>query len=101
MFLTAGSYSAEYAHEVGLVDAKMPAEALDEYIEGEVDLLTRAGPAAIAACKELLSRVRSLPRDEVDGYTAELIARLRSSPEGREGVTAFLEKRKPAWHPEA
>ena len=43
----------------------------------------------------------AVARDGIDGYTADLIARVRSSDEGREGIRAFLEKRKPRWLTEA
>jgi len=56
-----------------------------------------SGPEAIARCKELLRNVPLMTYDEVKKYTAEVIARIRISEEGQEGMAAFLEKRKPKW----
>ena len=66
----------------------------------ERDDLLAGAPEAQRHCKELVRRV-AVARDGIDGYTADLIARVRSSDEGREGIRAFLEKRKPRWLTEA
>jgi len=55
------------------------------------------GPRAQAENKALLAGIRGLPATELGRYTAEVIARLRTSPEGQEGLRAFLEKRPPRW----
>ena len=62
------------------------------------DLLIANGPAALVECKKLIARVAQAPLDDaLVADTAERIARVRASAEGREGVASFLEKRKPAW----
>ncbi|GAH74906.1 unnamed protein product, partial [marine sediment metagenome] len=55
-------------------------------------------PAAIKSCKELLRKVSEMSIEEAKKYTAEVIAQLRISEEGQEGMNAFLEKRKPKWN---
>jgi methylglutaconyl-CoA hydratase len=97
LFLTGERFDAQRALEIGLVNKVVPHEALDDKVEDVVRLLLSSGPEAIAKCKELLQRVPAMGLDEAKGYTAEMIAGLRVSPEGQEGMAAFLEKRKPKW----
>jgi methylglutaconyl-CoA hydratase len=59
--------------------------------------LLQAAPGAQAAAKELIRQVSHQPKEAMRDYTANLIARLRDSDEGREGMSAFLQKRKPRW----
>jgi len=97
LFLTGERFDARRALEIGLVNKIVPHEALDNKVEEVVRLLLSSGPEALAKCKELLQRVPAMSLDEAKGYTAEMIAGLRVSPEGQEGMAAFLEKRKPKW----
>jgi methylglutaconyl-CoA hydratase len=99
LFLTASKFSAQRAREIGLVHAVVPAADLDTTIDAYVhDLLTSA-PRAIAAAKTLIGAVAGRSAAEVAGVTAETIARHRVSPEGQEGMRAFLGKTKPSWTP--
>jgi methylglutaconyl-CoA hydratase len=97
LFLTGERFEAQRALEIGLVNKVVPPEALDEKVAEVVRLLLSSGPEAIARCKELLQKVPGMGLDEAKSYTAEMIAGLRVSPEGQEGMAAFLEKRKPKW----
>jgi methylglutaconyl-CoA hydratase len=73
---------------------------MDERINTIVGALLDCGPIAQREAKELIRAVSHRPvTSEVIQDTADRIARIRSSPEGREGVTAFLEKRKASWVP--
>ncbi|MGE0724464.1 MAG: enoyl-CoA hydratase/isomerase family protein [Alphaproteobacteria bacterium] len=97
-FLTAERFDASEALRIGLVHAVAPREALEMAGETLVHALSEGGPAAQAASKKLIERVARGPiDDEMIEDTAQRIASLRASAEGREGVRAFLEKRKPAW----
>jgi methylglutaconyl-CoA hydratase len=96
-FLTGERFDARRALEIRLVNKVVPPEELDEKVDEVIRLLLSSGPEAIARCKELLHKVPSLTLDEAKAYTAEMIARLRVSQEGQEGMAAFLEKRKPKW----
>ena len=73
-------------------------EYLDSAIERQIRLLLKGGPNAQAANKRLIEKAKHEKcADAMSGYTADLIAELRVSPEGQEEVTAFLEKREPAY----
>jgi len=96
-FLTGERFDAGRALEIGLVNAVAEPEALDGRVEGFVDGLVSSGPAALAAAKELLRRVPGMTFEEAGRFTAGMIAGLRVSAEGQEGMSAFLEKRKPRW----
>ncbi|NZA26066.1 enoyl-CoA hydratase/isomerase family protein [Luteimonas sp. SJ-92] len=99
-FATAEVFAAPEALRIGLLHEVVAADALDAAVERQVGLLLRAGPVASAQAKALVRAV--VPqgdRDALDGATADLIAAMRASPEGQEGLTAFLDKRPPAWAP--
>lgn len=99
-FQTAEVMSAETAQTLGLLHEVVEAEALDNRVEDIVTALLQAGPNAVAAAKQLVAMTDAASADECDALkheTAALIARLRVSDEGQEGLTAFLEKRKPGW----
>ncbi|QBI20674.1 enoyl-CoA hydratase/isomerase family protein [Egibacter rhizosphaerae] len=102
-FVTGGRFDAARAREVGLVHEVVPddegADGLDERVAAVVGQCLRAGPRAVAEVKRLPERVQG-PREEVRERTAALIARLRTSEEGQEGIAAFLERRAPSWVPE-
>ena len=100
-FLTAERFDAAEAWRIGLVHdiASMEGD-LDEKVGLMVDALLACGPVSQRESKELIRAVTGKPvTSELIQDTAARIARLRSSPEGREGITAFLEKRRPAWVP--
>ncbi|WP_041354929.1 enoyl-CoA hydratase-related protein [Nitrosococcus halophilus] len=84
------------AFQLGLVHQVEDREELDGAVEAQIGRLLKAGPLALAECKRLLSRLEP-GGESLREYTAELLARLRSSPEGQEGMAAFLEKRPPRW----
>lgn len=96
-FLTGERLTADRALDAGLVNRVVPDEMLDATVNGLVDSLLSSGPEAIHVCKELLQTVPSLTVDDFKEYTARVIAELRQSPEGQEGMDAFLNKRKPGW----
>jgi len=96
-FLTGERLTGRKAAEVGLVQRAVPEERLDEAVDEIVGRLLSSGPEAIASCKELIGRVAGKQPADVRRYTVELIAKLRVSDEGQEGMNAFLEKRKTAW----
>ena len=97
-FATAEMFDADEAARIGLLHQAVDADALDAAIQRQVDLLLKAGPVAAAHAKSLVRDVAAhCDRDRHDRDNAALIARLRVSAEGQEGLSAFLEKRKPAW----
>ena len=100
--LTAERFTAAEAYRVGFVQEIVPADELDATVNAILGYLMAAGPHALTATKDLVRAVASRPVDQkLVEDTAKRIAKVRASAEGKEGVRSFLEKRKPAWHPEA
>jgi methylglutaconyl-CoA hydratase len=98
--LTAEKFSAAQAKSLGLVHEVTKSNGLDFEVERQATVLLSSSPAALAATKRLLADVVEAPIDDVLlAATAKCIADARASPEGREGIAAFLEKRAPAWVP--
>jgi methylglutaconyl-CoA hydratase len=99
--LTGEPFTARQACDAGLVHEVTSPEGLDPEVERLVNALLDASPAAIAATKRLLADVVEAPLEDdvLLAATAKCIADARVSPEGREGIGAFLEKRAPAWRP--
>jgi methylglutaconyl-CoA hydratase len=96
-FLTGKRISAKKALEIGLINEVVPLKRLKKTVDDTANLLLSSGPEAIAACKELIHKVPEMNFDKVKKYTARMIANLRISAEGQEGMASFLEKRKPKW----
>lgn len=97
LFLTGERIDAKKALDFGLVNQVVPADELDQAVDKLVKQLSNSGPNALTMCKTLLQNVPLMSFEEVKKYTAEMIASLRISEEGQEGMNAFLEKRKPKW----
>jgi methylglutaconyl-CoA hydratase len=100
LFLTGERFDAHHAQRIGLVQYVVPLEQLDEQVNERVQQLLQAAPGAQAAAKSLIRFVPKKSKIETREYTANLIAQRRASAEGREGMSAFLEKRKPSWQEE-
>lgn len=97
--LTGERIDARRAVHLGLISDTVPTGQLDGHIDDLIELLLAGGPHAQAHCKELIHTIAGDGHDEAetDRRTSELIATLRVSREGQEGLSAFLEKRKPSW----
>jgi methylglutaconyl-CoA hydratase len=100
-FLTGERFDAAEAWRLGLVHELATNDIeLDEKLGNAVDAILAAGPAAQTEAKALIRAVAGRPvTSELIQDTAERIAKVRASPEGREGVAAFLEKRRASWMP--
>jgi methylglutaconyl-CoA hydratase len=99
-FLSAERFTAAEALRIGLVHDVVPGDAIDLHLDTLIDALLVAGPRAQAESKALIRSVAARRIDDaVIADTVEWIAGVRASPEGREGVAAFLERRRPAWLP--
>jgi methylglutaconyl-CoA hydratase len=97
-FLTGERFRADEAQRIGLVHHVVADEAaLDAKVAERVEQLLQAAPGAQAAAKALIRTVAYQEKTAVRTYTAELIAQRRASDEGKEGMSAFLEKRLPWW----
>jgi methylglutaconyl-CoA hydratase len=97
-FVTGERFDAERALTAGLVHQVVPAQELDAAVERAVGHCLRAGPHAITAAKRLVD-LALRPLDEATAGTPRVLAGLRTSPEGQEGMQAFFERRAPAWAP--
>jgi methylglutaconyl-CoA hydratase len=99
LFLTGEKFGAMRAFEIGLVRAAVPEDDLDATVDRRVQELILSGPRAISEAKALIREVAYRRPEDIQRYTVERVADLRVSPEGQEGMRAFLEKRKPGWVP--
>ncbi|NOY13352.1 MAG: enoyl-CoA hydratase/isomerase family protein, partial [Deltaproteobacteria bacterium] len=96
--ISAERFDAEQALQLGLVHEIVPAEALVEAADRLTRRLLQNGPQAMAAAKQLVADVSRSPLTaELIADTAERISVTRASDEGREGLSAFLQKRRPDW----
>ena len=97
LFLTGARFDAAKARTIGLVHAVVAVDALDATVEAYVREALSASPTAVAAAKALIPQVAGQRPDDVAALTARAIAAQRASPEGQEGLRAFLERRPPSW----
>ena len=100
-FLTGERFGAAKAHAMGLVHEVAPDRLLASTVDGIVANLLRGGPRAIAEAKRVVDLVATNPQGGsfVAGATVQASARQRVSVEGREGLAAYLGKRRPDWCP--
>ncbi|MFQ6102723.1 MAG: enoyl-CoA hydratase-related protein [Candidatus Glassbacteria bacterium] len=97
LFLTGEKISTSRAHEIGLVNCIVTGDELDEVVTEYVERIEKGAPGAVTASKKLIESVTGSSLEVAKEYTARLIAEMRVSPEGQEGLRAYLEKRKPSW----
>lgn len=100
LFLTGEVFDAETAADIGLLHQVVSADYLDDTVHSVLKQLAKAGPVAQREAKQLAFGTHGLTEVEaerIDRENAALIARLRVSEEGQEGLGAFLDKRAPAW----
>jgi methylglutaconyl-CoA hydratase len=96
-FITGERMKGKKAYKIGLVNDCVDDDELDETINKLISVIKTSGPEAVAVAKQLCSAVPNMAPEEYKPFTAEMIAKLRVSDEGQEGMNAFLEKRKPKW----
>jgi methylglutaconyl-CoA hydratase len=97
-FLTAEVFDAQEAFRVGMLSILTTRSELDGVVSSLVEHLLAGGPEAHAKIKALIRAVAGRrPDDALAAETAQRIAEIRGSPEGKEGIAAFLEKRKASW----
>jgi len=97
-FLTAEVFDAEEAHRIGMLSALVAPNELDSSIEDLLKHLLAGGPESHGKIKDLIRAVSHRPIDAaLSAETAKRIAEIRVSPEGKEGIASFLEKRKASW----
>jgi methylglutaconyl-CoA hydratase len=97
-FLTAERFDAFEARRIGFAHEVVVPEALDSTVAAILKALVNNSPNAVREAKKLVREVAGVPIDDAMlADTADRIAAIRASGEGREGVASFLEKRKPNW----
>jgi methylglutaconyl-CoA hydratase len=97
LFTSGIRFDARRAQEIGLIEGMEAPEELDAKLELYIDAVVAGGPGAVNAAKRLVRDVAGRPTADVRDLTVERIAALRVSPEGQEGMRAFLERRKARW----
>lgn len=98
LMLTGKRINGKEAESYKLVNKSFLPEKLDEYVNSVIALLKTSGPAAMTQCKNLIFEIsNNLTLEQAYDFTAKILADIRASEEGQEGMAAFLEKRKPNW----
>lgn len=97
LFLTGEPFDSARAREIGLAHEVVASDELDDAIESVIVEAKQAGPLAVGEAKRLISGLTERSPGERRAFTAAHIARVRTRPEGQEGLRAFLEKRDPSW----
>jgi methylglutaconyl-CoA hydratase len=97
-FLTAEVFDGNEAFRIGLLSALVASAELDSFLNQLIEHLLAGGPEAHKKIKQLINAVTNRPLDDaLIAETAKRIAEIRGTPEGKEGASSFLEKRKPSW----
>lgn len=100
LFVSAEIFDAAEAARIGLLHQCVASDRLDEAVDRQLHFLAKGGPVAQHEAKQLALRTAGMTAESaarIDTENAELIARLRASAEGQQGLTAFLDKRAPLW----
>lgn len=98
LMLTGRRINGKEAEHFRLVNKSLPAGELEVYLQSLIDLLRTSGPRAMTHCKNLIFNISNMETlEQALESTARMIAEIRASEEGQEGMAAFLEKRKPKW----
>ncbi len=101
-FLNGDRFNTDAAVKIGLIHQSCPADELEQLLNDEINKLLAAGPVASIFAKQLIFAMAGNDQEKqklLDKNTASMIAKLRVSTEGQEGITAFLDKRRPSWRP--
>jgi methylglutaconyl-CoA hydratase len=97
LFLTGERFDTKRAAAIGLIHEVVAPDDLDAAVQRVVEEIETAGPSAIAVAKQMIAKVSAATYDDSRDITAHAIAQQRTSPEGQEGLRAFLERRKASW----
>lgn len=99
LMLTGRRINGKEAERFRLVNYSFPGTEMDAYLNNLIALLMSSGPKAMSQCKTLIDEIsNNITLEEALSYTAKMIADIRASEEGQEGMAAFLEKRKAQWN---
>lgn len=96
-FITGERFDSVMANKIGLIDFIVPAEKLDDIVNSCIEQVRSSSPSAIKEVKHLINSLIEMDIKKYKEFTVEKISELRISKDGQEGISAFLEKRKPNW----
>ncbi len=98
LMISGRRFNGPEAEKIRLINKSVPTPEIEEYLRKTIDTILSSGPNAVLLCKQLIYDVTNkLSLNEAMEFTARMIADIRKSDEGQEGMNAFLEKRKPNW----
>ena len=97
LFLTGDTFDAAEAARMGLINAAVPAEQLDDRVGRVAESILKGAPGALSGSKRLVREVPGMEIDDAFAFTGRLSADYFASEEAREGMTAFAQKRAPRW----
>lgn len=97
VFLTAEVFDSNKALTSGLINYSGTSEEVEDYLQKKLSMILKCGPQALIATKKLLNTLETAAPDKIRNETTNMIAKIRVSSEGQEGLKSFLEKRKPNW----
>ncbi len=97
LLITGERISAVEAVEMGLINYAVNRDKLDDEVQNKLNYILQNGPNAVKTVKEMINVLRVADRNQSVDYISNVIAKLRTGEEGREGMKAFLEKRVPSW----
>ncbi len=100
LFLTGERFTPQRAAEVGLINDAVPADSIDERVEHYISMIVQGGPTALAAAKDLITRVSEMDQRQAFEWTAKRSRELFESDEAVAGIAAFRERRAAPWVPE-
>lgn len=96
--LTGERINAEKALQIGMINYVKPDSELEDFADKLISKIYKNAPLATYELRQMIRQVDNYKDEELDDYIAKTIADLRISDEGKEGINAFLEKRKAGWH---
>ena len=99
LFLNGERIPASRAAEVGLINRAVPRDLLQNEMNDTLGKVVRGGPNALAASKQLVSKVPQMKRSYAWEWTAELSQSLFQSPDAEEAISAFRDRRDADWVP--
>lgn len=97
LMLTGRRFDGLCAVDYGVIHEAVVPEVLEARVQDIVDEIKQCSPQALVACKQLIFMIKDQPSAKTVDYRTRLLTEMRHSPDGQEGMKAFVEKRPPKW----